>query len=311
MANLFTLNMFVAKANVIHNNFYDYSLVQYINSYTKIKIICPKHGEFEQKPNGHLNGRGCRFCGIEKQKNKMRLSINDFIKKAMFIHNNIYDYKLVNFKNTHDYIKIICSKHGEFLQQAYVHLDGSGCPRCGELLAGMKNRNNCDNFITKAKEIHGNKYDYSNVNYITANNYVDIMCLIHGNFSQKPNSHLNGTGCPKCKQSRGEEKIMRFLKENKINFEYQKSFDDCRNKDKLFFDFYLPNQNILIEYDGEQHFYPINHFGGLNRLKKQIINDKIKNNFAESNNYSLLRIKFDQINEIDKILEIYEPISQR
>jgi very-short-patch-repair endonuclease len=235
------------------------------------------------------------------------LTIDAFIAKANAVHNNYYEYDLVDFKHTHDNIIISCPTHGEFIQRVNTHLEGCGCPLCGK----MKLRKNTDYFITKAKEIHGDRYDYSNVNYITAHIYVEILCPIHGKFNQKPNTHLKGCGCPSCTESIGEREIAKYLINNSIAFEREKKFNDCKNINKLAFDFFLPENNVLIEFDGAQHFIANNHFGGLDKFRIQKINDEIKNTFAESNNYFLLRIKFDQINRINKILEAYEPISQR
>lgn len=311
MANKLTLNMFVDKANTVHCDKYDYSLSKYINSQTKIIIICPIHGVFTQKPNGHLDGKGCKLCGTDIVKNKLSLSINDFIKSANIVHNNKYNYNLVEYKNNKNNVRIICPIHGEFMQTPNNHLAGQGCSKCGNLLAGIKQRNDTSYFIGKSKEIHGNKYNYSNVNYITVHDYVDIICPIHGKFTQKPNTHLNGSGCPYCKESIGEKKIAKYLENKLIKFERQKKMFGCKNINKLVFDFFLPDHNTLIEFDGEQHFIPIKHFGGINKFKKQKINDKIKNDYVKSNNYNLLRIKFNKINMIDKILDNYEPISQR
>jgi very-short-patch-repair endonuclease len=232
-----------------------------------------------------------------------RLTIDMFIKKANIVHNYYYLYDLVDFILTHDNIVITCPKHGEFIQRVNTHLAGHGCPICGD----MKLRKNTEYFISKAKEIHGEKYDYSEVNYIDAHKYINIICLVHGTFFQKPNTHLKGSGCPCCNESIGEKRIADFLLKNSIKFEREKKFDDCKNVNKLAFDYFLPENNVLIEFDGAQHFSPNNHFGGLNKFNLQKINDNIKNEYAKSNNYNLLRIRFDQINQIEKILETYEP----
>src|ERR1035437_4384440 len=173
------------------------------------------------------------------------LTTYEFIDKANAVHDNYYMYDLVSFKHTHDNIIIICPKHEEFIQRVNTHLAGHGCPICGK----MKLRKNTDYFISEAKEIHGDKYDYSNVNYVTAHIYVDIICPIHGKFTQKPITHLKGCGCPSCTESIGEREITKFLINNSIIFEKEKKFDDCKNVNKLAFDFFLPDNNVLIEFD--------------------------------------------------------------
>ena len=118
-----------------------------------------------------------------------------------------------------------------------------------------------------------------------------------------PSDHLSGYGCPRCYESKGETAIAKFLTSNNINYIREKKFDDCKNKSQLPFDFFLPDYNLLIEYDGKQHFEPVDYFGGIDGLNKCIINDKIKNKYAEDNKIKLLRIKYNNFNNINNILE--------
>jgi len=124
-----------------------------------------------------------------------------------------------------------------------------------------KNRLNKDLFIERSKKINNDKYDYSLVEYVKSHNKVKIICPKHGVFEQPPYVHLNGCGCSKCQISKGEEKIQEYLKYNNIEYLNQKSFNDCRYKQLLKFDFYIPKYNMCIEYDGEQYF-EIRHKGG-------------------------------------------------
>jgi very-short-patch-repair endonuclease len=121
-----TTELFINKANVIHNNLYDYSKVNYINADTPITIICNEHGEFQQIPDFHIN----RKCGCPKCSNNVKLNLIEFIEKANKIHNDKYDYSKVNYTNNKNNIVIICNQHGEFIQQPYVHLLSHGCPSC-------------------------------------------------------------------------------------------------------------------------------------------------------------------------------------
>lgn len=284
---------FINKAIVIHGDKYDYSLVDYKKSKLNVIIICKEHGKFKQTPNSHLQGRGCPKCGGKK-----KLMTNEFVKKAKLIHNNKYDYSNVVYTGTLNYINIICPTHGMFRQHANSHLSGRGCPKC-------VNKNvTTDEFINKAKLIHGNKYDYSLANYINSISKVKIICHMHGIFEQIPNSHLNGEGCPMCKSSKGELLIKKYLDEHNIEYIKEKLFNECKGtKRTLSFDFYLPKQNMLLEYDGIQHSMPIKHFGGesaYNLLRKR---DEIKNNFVKNNNIGLLRIRYNEINNINQILK--------
>ena len=191
-----------------------------------------------------------------------------------------------------------CGK--EFEQIATSHLSGDGCPKCGIIITANKNKKTTSQFIQKAQKIHGKKYNYSKSIYIGYIKPLIIICPKHGEFIQKPIIHINGSGCPKCGiYSKGEMIVENFLNKNQINFETQKLFDGCVGiKRKLPFDFYLPDHNILIEYDGIQHFKPVKRFGGENGLSKQQKNDKIKNLFAKENNIILIRVKYNEKIEI-------------
>ena len=140
-------------------------------------------------------------------------------------------------------------------------------------------------FITKAKEIHGDKYDYSKVEYINCDTKVCIICLEHGEFWQTPSSHLDGKGCPICNESHLERDFRVFLQENNIQFEYQKRFNWLGRQS---LDFYLPEYNIAIECQGEQHFTSVEHFGGENNYEKVILNDLKKKKLCEENGIKLL-----------------------
>jgi hypothetical protein len=275
------INNFIENANNVHHNKYDYSLTKYKNSYTKVDIICPKHGKFEQFPQSHIDV-GCVLCKREE----------NFIRSSKKTHNNKYDYYLVDYKDKYTKVKIVCPKHGMFEQEVIYHIRGSGCKKCSDDIKKL----NTDIFIEKAKKIHGNKYDYSLVEYINTFDKVKIICQIHGEFNLAPNDHINGTkrGCSICGESFGEKQIAKFLKENDIIFNRQQKFDKCVNILKLSFDFYLPKYNCCIEYDGIQHFIPIKYFGGDKKLKNTKINDDIKTNFCTENQIKLIRIKYDE-----------------
>jgi hypothetical protein len=294
-----TTKQFVGEANIIHNNKYNYSKVNYVNATTPITIICSIHGEFKQKPSSHLLGYGCRICG-----GNVRLTIEKFLEKAIVVHKNKYNYSKVKYFNSHQKVIIICPLHGEFKQKPNNHLNGANCPKCAKINF-QKNRTLSQlNFIEKANKLHHNKYDYSQTNYISHKHKINIICPIHGKYSQLANSHLNGHGCPNCNESKGELKIKEILKKKNVIFIFQKTFNDCRNKNnkKLKFDFYLQNKNILIEYDGRQHYEPIEYFGGIISHEKLVEYDKIKNQYAEHNKIKLIRISYIEYENIDEIL---------
>jgi len=188
-------NNFIEKSNIKHNNIYDYSKVNYINNRTKVIIICKDHGDFLQRPNDHLTGYGCMNCCKNKKK-----SHSDFIEQARVIHGDAYDYSLItaeNFINTSIKVDIICRIHGPFKQTPQCHLRG-GCLNCAYINIGLQKRKIHNDVIDAFIKIHGNKYDYSKVEYITNNDKVVIICKEHGEFLQTPHSHLSGCGCCKC-----------------------------------------------------------------------------------------------------------------
>jgi hypothetical protein len=190
-----TTEEFIIKANLIHNDTYGYSLVNYVNSKTKIYIICKIHGPFEQRPDQHLAGRGCPRCG----KNKQRKTTEQFIIDAHNTHGDLYDYSQTNYINSYTNIIINCKIHGPFNQCPNEHTRGRGCPKCGySKCSGFKTRKTSEQFITDAKNIHDETYDYSHVNYINANSKITIICKIHGPFEQTPACHLKGQGCSSC-----------------------------------------------------------------------------------------------------------------
>ena len=286
-----TTEEFIEKAKLVHGDKYDYSLVEYVGSKKKVKIICSIHGVFEQMPNNHLSGSNCLKC------NNKNVTTEEFIEKAKLVHGDKYDYTLTNYVNSKLKVKIICPTHGVFTQIPNGHLVGSGCLKCD-------NKNvTTEEFIEKAKLVHGNKFDYTNVVYVKSMSTICIICPIHGEFKQKPSDHLSGYGCPRCNESKGEKSITNYLKINGFDYIKQKKFNNCRNVMKLPFDFYLPDYNLLIEYDGEQHFKPTEYWGGETAFKKQLFNDNIKNEYAKNNNINLLRIRFDEYKNINEILD--------
>ena len=290
---------FIKESKEIHKDRYDYSILEYKNCKTKVKIICKEHGIFEQNPNKHLIGQGCPMC---YNKNKKIKPSEQFIKESIEIHGNKYDYSLVEYKGSFNDVKIICKKHGIFKQKPVVHINGCGCKKCSnEKLSKIKISNNKE-FIKKSKDIHKNKYDYSLVEYKNAHAKVKIICKEHSVFEQTPNSHLNGTGCPNCQKSKGELKIKEYLDNNKFIYNEQYKFKDCRNILPLPFDFHLPEYNICIEYDGEQHFKRYKFEKDDNNLNIRKLRDKIKTDFCKKNNIKLIRIKYTDFKKIESIL---------
>ena len=189
---------FIEDAKKVHGDKYDYSKVDYKGSFEKIKIICKEHGMFEQTPHTHLRGGGCPKCGIISSTEKKVSNTSEFIEKAKQVHGNKYDYSKVEYVNAHKKVCIICQEHGEFWQRPSNHLNGDGCPVCRYSKISNKTKKSNEKFIKESKLIHGDKYDYSKVEYINNHTKVCIICPEHGEFWQLPNNHLKGCGCPSC-----------------------------------------------------------------------------------------------------------------
>lgn len=242
-----------------------------------------------------MQGKGCPKC-VGKNK-----TTEEFIEEAKKVHDDKYDYSKTILRLTRNKIIIICPNHGEFEQTANSHLRGSGCPTCTK-----NKRKTTEEFIEVAKKVHGNKYDYSKTIYKGIHSKVIIICPHHGEFEQSPGSHMhNSCGCPSCSyESVGEKMIKEFLDVNNVRYKRQKTFNGCKHKNKLRFDFYIQSLNICIEFDGIQHYESIEVFGGEKGLIENKIKDNIKNKFCDDNNISLLRIKYsdDIIEKLTKIL---------
>ena len=289
--NKLTKEQFINNAIIIHGDKYDYSKVDYINNNTKVKILCKIHGEFNQTPHAHKSGQGCPKCLGTFNKT---LTKDEFINKAIIIHGDKYDYSKVDYINNNTKVKILCKIHGEFEQIPYNHLKSNGCKKC-------TGRHLCtkDEFISKSITIHGDRYDYSQVDYINNNIRVKILCKKHGLFEQTPLSHFNmRNGCPKCNNSKGETEIENYLKLNNIKYKPQFSFNDLVDKGELRFDFGIfENNNLkyLIEYNGVQHYenrkpFYRNEYEFLIAKKRDIM----KIDYCNRNNIKLYIIKYDE-----------------
>ena len=229
----------------------------------------------------------------------------DFIEKANLVHNNKYDYSLVNYINNKTKVKIICKKHGVFEQLPNSHtIQKCGCPKCANEETAIKQTFTSEKFIEESKKIHGNKYDYSLVDYKNARTKVKIICKKHGMFEQIAYCHQQGAGCPVCNYSKGEERIQNYLIDNNIKFEPQKKYNDLIDNSYLSYDFYIPSKNLLIEFNGMQHYEWEQYFQPTYRdFLVQKHHDWLKRKYAKDNNINLLTIPYWELYNIDKILK--------
>ena len=286
MPKKLTTEEFILKSKEIHGDKYDYSQVTYINNSTPVEIIHDVVA-YEQLPQNHLKGFKCE--------NNKKMTENDFIRKSKEIHGDKYDYSLVDFKNVRSKIKIIYN--GVIYEQlGYAHLQG----KSPEMVFKITN----DVFIEKSKIIHGDIFDYSLVDCNGSNSKVKLIYK-EKLYKQCLSDHLRGH-LPRgiIIDSKGVRDIISILEDRKIKYNREHYYKDCKNVNYLRFDFYLPDYNILIEYDGRQHFEVVDIWGGEEGLKKTKINDNIKNDYCKKNGIPLLRIShFENVeDELNKYL---------
>lgn len=282
----------VNKLSIIHNNKFDYIIEKKTYYSTdKIKIVNKLTTDiFEYRVDRHLQGMSPN-----------KVTLNLFLYKSKEKHNDRYDYSLIKEVNGNsDKVDIICKDHGIFKQSVSNHMNsGHGCPIC----IGKGKWSN-DVLISEFNKVHFDLYDYSKINFEGIDNKVDIICKEHGIFSQNIHKHLKGQGCPECKQnSKGEEYIKNYLERNQIKYIRQKSFDDCKYINRLNFDFYLPDMNTCLEFDGLQHFEPVKEFGGEKEFDLILKRDECKNKWCIENKVNLIRIRFDEFDKISEILD--------
>lgn len=273
----YTTETFIESAREIHGDKYDYSKVDYVNITTEVVIICPIHGPFKQTPHSHLQGEGCKYCA-----RNVKYTKETFIEAAKKVHGNKYDYSKIDCVDRTKELTIICPIHGPFKQKMDAHLTGSGCQKCGG-----NARYTTETFIEAARKIHGDRYDYSKVNYVNNKTKVIIICPEHGEFKMSPNNHLIGHGCRSCKKSKLTKQITDKLEQNNIEYTIEKQFDWLIYKRHLRIDIYLPKYNVAIECHGLQHFEPVKYFGGEKNFKNIIERDKIKKDLCEANSVKL------------------------
>lgn len=369
-----TREEFIKRAKEIHGDKYDYSLVVYVNALTKVKIICPKHGVFEQTPAMHLYGQGCPMCGHEQKGAYKRKTQEQFLKEMQEMYGDKYDFSQSQYKGTHDDVVVICKKHGSFLRTPHELLDGrgcpvctphsvwntetfitrakeihgdkysyekteyksihekvcitckehgdfwiepnyhinyeSGCPICGhekgwQKLSELKTYTQ-EQFVKKSREMHGDKYDYSKAVYTGSNDKVCVICPEHGDFWQVAGEHMRGHGCPSCSDSRGEKRIAVWLNNNGIEYERQYKIQNmsllCSNKN-IYADFYLPNDKIIIEFNGKQHYVPVDYFGGEENFERQQYRDEFLSLYCKQVGIKLIEISYTEYDNIEKILK--------
>ena len=245
----FNTDNFTQKSKEIHGNYYDYSKTEYKNNRTKVVITCPIHGDFEQRPDLHLEGSQCPTCAGNEE-----ITTEQFIQEARKVHGNKYDYSKVEYKTSKSKVTIICPIHGEFEQIAYNHMIGRGCRKCYDENQGLSK----EEFIERARETHGDFYDYCKTNYNTIHENVKIICPVHGEFQQLAGNHLLGNGCPECAKEKLGFWNPEFIKKHhagKLNNPCTFYIIECYSSNEQFIKVGITSRTIEERYQNNLTIY--------------------------------------------------------
>lgn len=281
-----THSSFISELSIINNNVE--VIEQYINNKTKILCKCKIDGfKWYAYPDNLLNGHGCPKCSaLEIKKNKTKTH-DDYIVELEKIAPNILVFDRYVRNDVPILHKCIIDNY-EWKAIPGNLLRGAQCPRCSK-----KEKYTTDSFKEKMSQINDDIIILGE--YVHSKSKILCKCKIDGyEWEATPTNLIYGRGCPICNESHGEKIISSYLIDNHIAFCSQYTFLECKRIKMLPFDFYLEDYNACIEYDGEQHYKPVDYFGGQQGLEQRKINDAIKTKYCKDNNIPLLRIKYDQ-----------------
>lgn len=288
-----TTEGFIKDAILVHGDRYLYPKVNYVRSSDVVTITCREHGDFNQTPNVHLSGKGCPTCGrIKSARNRTKVNTADFITKAALKHGLIYLYDKTVYKHHRERVTITCREHGDFEQRPDQHLAGQGCPKCAWVKRTDGNRLTWEEFLERSNDLHNGFYSYLKSKYINTYTPIVITCPVHGDFKQTPKNHLVGKGCGRCKESKGERALAVILDKYGISYQREYSFTNSLYR----YDFFLSDQNILIEFHGEQHYVPVDLFNGEKGLEETKRRDAEKITLAEENSIPLIVLNYQHLN---------------
>ena len=271
----------------------------YKNANTKIEFRCKEGHKWITTPDNVLNGSICLTCANIQSSLRQRKPHDQFVQEIHNIHPDITVVgKYVNSKTK---IEFMCSKGHVWLATPSTILKGCSCPKCkGEKISQHKFKTH-EQFLCDLQSVNPDITILSK--YQSAREKVDCMCnKCNHRWWATPNNLLHGFGCPKCNQSKGEKIVEDFLIDNKIVYEVQKRFSDCVDKRPLPFDFYLPDYNLCIEYQGEQHYKATRRMGDKEKLVYRQKHDAIKREYCKAKEIRLLEIPYTKFNHISEIL---------
>jgi hypothetical protein len=283
------IEMFQNKSNEVHD--FEYEILEFKNGNEYVRIKHKNCGNlFNQVGYRHLRGDRCTYCYGNK-----KLLIEEIIERS----NNFWNFEYEILSDKIEYSKKSLIKHKkcgyEYEQLISSHLIGHGCPKCAGNAPLTK-----EIVQEKSDKIHNCEYEILSEPKGAFSKIEIRHKLCERIFSQIVSDHFSGCGCSICNQSKKEKFIESVLISNNMLHEKQKTFEDCKFKNKLKFDFYLPEYNTCIEFDGIQHFKPIRYFGGKKAFNLQIIKDNIKNEYCVNKKIKLIRFNYEQDTEYIK-----------
>lgn len=242
---------FKSISRKVHSGKYLYPDQPYENSRTKVKIICPNHGEFIQVSGSHSRGAGCSKCRDDSKKYTVE-SLQTSICKIFETSLLIPEQPILSSK---DKVKVICKKHGEFLQSPKRLMWGFGCPVCSK----EQRKYSYEDFKLSARSVHGDKYEYPDQDFVSSREHLTVICPKHGPWKTNSSNHLSGHGCPRCntfKISNLEKDLISKLPKCEANFRLSLSKDDfVRKLDSnlvrhIELDAFFPDKNVAVEFNG-------------------------------------------------------------
>ncbi|MGF6409575.1 Zn finger protein HypA/HybF involved in hydrogenase expression [Paraburkholderia sp. MM5482-R2] len=308
IAHRVTPDTYMRRIAEVHGERYDHSLVLYQRMRAPVTVVCRNHGPFTPSAANYLAGRGCPKCGGESAANvrtpKLVLSDEEVLSRFRETHGDRYDYSTMKYEHSNRRVKIVCKKHGAFLQSPRNHWCGKGCSDCGreaQLASAAQRVLTTAEIVRRFQLLHGCRYDYSRTDYQRYTQPVEIKCRKHGVFRQTPQAHLEAKGCPQCSQSSGEVRVAAWLRSRNIDFEVEfpvriPAADGQTRWGR--FDFYLPGLGMFVEIDGPHHFAPVRYAGmseeDARRVHEATLRrDEIKDGWAARCGFAVIRIRWD------------------
>jgi hypothetical protein len=303
---------FIARAKVVHNGKYDYSLIQnLVKRDTRVNIGCPIHGVFEQSFHKHVQGDGCRQCGILAAANRrIDCARRKFIDESNTLHDNKYDYSKTVYVNAIELVIVTCPVHGDFQITPNRHLSGGGCKKCVYESLCQRSRIPWETYKQTLISVHGDLYDYSKVQWNGVDNHITVICKKHGEFNIRAQSHKQGRGCAKC----SNESTIQYNKLNTKTFIERsiKIWGETYDYSKVDYSDSTQKIRIICRVHGEFDQLPSNHYkygcpscGRKLNVRNNELKDRCRREFVEkANKIHKNKYTYDHSNYIDAVTKV-------